>query len=212
MHEEQQEPTTMNDPAQAAETIEVTVESGSAVASAPASRRGALLVLGGLVVLLAVFFVVAFAPKGAPANGRLPGDPTGYAMPTLVMPKLDGSGTLDLASLRGKPIVVNFWASWCEPCKAEAALMGASEKAWRSKGVMFIGIDSEDKPEEAKAFMAKYGMDYPSVSNPDATANGRWGVTGYPETFFISRDGRIASKFISSLDKATLDASIAAIL
>ena len=209
MHEEQLEPVAPTVPSQDG-SEPVTPEPENVPEAA--SRRGALLLLGGLVVVLAVFFVVAFAPKGEPANGRLPGDPAGYAMPTLVMPKLDGSGTLDLASLRGKPIVVNFWASWCEPCQAEAALMGAAEKTWRSKGVVFIGIDSEDKPAEAKAFMTKYGIAYSSVSNPDATANARWGVTGYPETFFIGRDGRIVSKFISSLDKATLDSSISAIL
>lgn len=186
---------------------------GSADSDAPvASRRGALAVLAGVVILLAVFFVVAFAPKGTPVGGVLPGDPTGYAMPDVTLERLDGSGPLTLSSLEGRPIVVNFWAAWCVTCKDEAAVMGAAERKWRSAGVVFIGMDSKDDDAAAKAFEAEYGMEYTSLVDRTAAQTPRWGVTGYPETFFIGRDGRIVSKYISAIDAATLDARIAEIV
>ncbi len=179
---------------------------------APSSRKGPLLALLVGALVLIGFFVVAFAPKGAPAGGVLPVDPTGFAVPNVTLPNLDGSGPLSLASFKGKPMVVNFWASWCTTCVAESALLGATEKQYRAKGVVFIGMDSSDKDTAAKAFMAKYGIEYTSLVDATGAQTPKWGVTGYPETFFIGRDGRIKSKFISSIDAKTLAASIAAIL
>lgn len=194
------------------EATEFRPASDTTADTAPASRRTALLVLGGLVVLLAAFFVMAFAPKGDPAGGILPNDPAGYMLPDVTLEQLDGTGPLALSSLRGKPVVVNFWASWCTTCKDEAALLGKVEKQWRDKGVVFIGIDSSDKDAEAKAFEAKYGMDYTSIIDRDGLLTPKWGVTGYPETFFVGRDGRIVSKFISAIDAESLDAGIRSIL
>lgn len=180
--------------------------------SAPTSRTGALLVLGAVVVVLIAVFVMAFAPKGAPNNGVLPPDPAGYPVPNVTLEKLDGSGPQSLASLRGRPLVVNFWASWCTTCLDEAALLGEAEKRWREKGVVFIGIDSSDTDEAARAFERKYGMDYTSLIDRDATQTRLWGVTGYPETFFIDREGRIVSKHVSVIDAKTLEARITEIL
>lgn len=183
------------------------------VAATPrASRKGALLVLGAVVLALVAFFVIAFAPKGTPTDGVLPVDPTGYTVPDITLEQLDGSGPLSLTSLRGKPVVVNFWASWCTTCVDEAALLGKAEKRWRDQGVVFIGIDSSDTDEAARAFERKYGMDYTSLIDRDAAQTPRWGVTGYPETFFIGRDGRIVSKFISAIDAETLEERIAEIV
>ena len=176
------------------------------------SRKGPLLLLIMGTLALVGFFVVAFAPKGAPEGGILPADPTGFSVPDVTLPNLDGSGPLSLARFRGKPLVVNFWASWCVTCIDESALLGATERKYRAQGVVFIGMDSSDKDAEARAFMARYGIEYMSLVDRSGAQSPRWGVTGYPETFFIGRDGRIKSKFISAIDAKTLDARIAAIL
>ncbi len=167
--------------------------------------------LVGIVVVLIMVLVFALAPKGTPADGVLPADPVGYVVPSLDLPKLDGTGNLTLAELAGKPVVVNFWASWCTTCKAEAQIMADVEKKWRDKGVVFIGIDSVDKDEPAKAYEKQYGVEYDSVVDPEGTTAAAWRVTGYPETFFISPDGHIASKFISSIDEAALEENLALI-
>ena len=179
----------------------------------PPSRKPAAIALIAVVVVLAGFFgYVAMAPKGKPADGTLPPDPTGYSVPDVRLPKLNTAGELGLRDLVGKVIVVNFWASWCGPCKEEAAILGNAERKWRDQGVVFIGIDSSDKNAEAKAFEKLYGIDYESLVDPDGTTGRNWGVTGYPESFFIGKDGRVVSKFISNIDAISLDQSIAAAL
>ncbi len=188
---------------------EVVPEPADVPVSTP-SRRRAIAALAAVVVLLATVLVVAFAPKGRPIDGVLPPDPTGYAMPDVTLP-LVGGGTLSLASLRGKPVVVNFWASWCTTCLAEAALLGRTERVWRAKGVVFIGMDSSDTDPAAQAFAAKYGMQYRSLADRTGAQTPRWGVTGYPETFFIGRDGRIRGKFVSAIDAASLQSRLAQI-
>lgn len=175
-------------------------------------RKAAVIVLCAIVALLAVVFIVALSPKGTPADGILPADPTGYQAPALTMPRLDGQGDLSLSDYSGKPVVVNFWASWCTTCKAEAQVVADAEKKWRDQGVVFIGIDTNDQDDPAKEYEKEYGVEYVSVVDPAGSTARTWRVTGYPETFFISPDGRIISKFISSIDAQSLDESIAALL
>lgn len=187
-------------------------EDVTVVEAAPTSRKGAIIALVAIVVVLTGFFFVAFAPKGSPTGGVLPADPIGYMVPDVTLDQLDGSGPLALRDLVGKPVVVNFWASWCTTCKDEAAALGDAERKWRDKGVVFVGMDSSDKDADAKKFELLYGMEYTSLIDRDGLQSPDWGVTGYPETFFIGRDGRIVSKYISAIDAATLDQRIAEIL
>ena len=196
------------------ESLSASVDAtGASAELPPPSRKPAAIALIAIVVVLAGFFgYVAMAPKGKPADGTLPPDPTGYSVPDVRLPKLNTAGELGLRDLAGKVIVVNFWASWCGPCKEEAAILGNAERKWRDQGVVFIGIDSSDKNPEAKAFEKLYGIEYESLVDPDGTTGRNWGVTGYPETFFISKDGRVVSKFISNIDAISLDQSIAAAL
>ena len=197
-----------------AEPLSASIDAvGASAALPPPSRKPAAIALIAVVVMLAGFFgYVAMAPKGKPADGTLPPDPTGYSVPDVRLPMLNSGGELGLRDLAGKVIVVNFWASWCGPCKEEAVILGNAERKWRDQGVVFIGIDSSDKNAEAKAFEKLYGIDYESLVDPDGTTGRDWGVTGYPESFFIGKDGRVVSKFISNIDAISLDQSIAAAL
>jgi cytochrome c biogenesis protein CcmG/thiol:disulfide interchange protein DsbE len=176
------------------------------------SRKGAIIALVAVVAVMAIILIVALAPKGKPATGVLPADPKGYAAPEVVLPRLDGSGQLSLADLKGKPVVVNFWASWCTTCKAEAETLVAAEKKWRDKGVVFLGIDSVDKDDAAKAYEKEYGVEYPSIVDPDGKTAAQWYVTAYPESFFIDKDGRIVSAVRNGVDEATIDQHIAELL
>jgi cytochrome c biogenesis protein CcmG/thiol:disulfide interchange protein DsbE len=175
------------------------------------SRKPAIIALVVIVIIIGVILAVALAPKGKPVSGVLPADPKGFAAPALSLPRLDGQGDLSLADLKGKPVVVNFWASWCTTCKAEADTLVAAEKKWRDKGVVFLGIDSVDKDDAARAYEKQYGVEYDSVVDPSGKTAAQWYVTAYPESFFIDREGRIVSAVRNGVDAATLDANIAGI-
>ena len=119
--------------------------------------------------------------------------------PKLDLPRLNGggAGNLTLASLRGKVVVVNFWQSSCYPCKLEARDLASASRAWAGKGVVFVGVDSQDLKSAARAYMKRYGVTYPNVRDAIGKAWPKRGVTAVPETFFIDRRGRVVPPHIT---------------
>ena len=139
-----------------------------------------------------------------------PSVPKGAA-PGFTLPRLDTGGELSLASLKGKAVVLNFWASWCQPCKAEAHLFESAWQRWRSRDVVVVGIDSQDFATDARRFARHFGMTYPLVRDGPAKLKDRYGVTGFPETFFVNRRGRIVGHIggaLASTQAAVLDSGI----
>lgn len=100
----------------------------------------------------------------------------------------DGA-VIDLAELRGQGVVLNFWASWCVPCRLEADLFEAVWRQERDNGIVFVGVNVQDAPEDALAFLAEFDITYPT--GPDGPENWarRFGIAGMPATFFIDPDG-----------------------
>ena len=117
-------------------------------------------------------------------------------------------GKVSLAELRGTPLVVNFWASWCAPCRAEAKVLERAHKA--QKGVLFLGLNTQDAREDSRDFIAQFGLTFPHVRDPGNDTQRAWGVTGLPETYFIGADGRVVGHVIGTVDGAQLRAGIAA--
>lgn len=115
-----------------------------------------------------------------------------------------------LSDLRGTPLVLNFWASWCVPCQEEASTL---ERAWREqarrRGVLFLGLDMQDLTTDAGRFMSHYTIDYPNIRDPSNDVARRYGVTGVPETFFISAGGQVVGHVIGVSSTAQLTAGIA---
>lgn len=147
-----------------------------------AGQGAALAVVAALLVLLIWKLTHQHhAPKlGSPA-------------PAFSLHSLDGTGTLDLASLRGKTVVLNFWASWCVPCKSEAATLERSYQRYKSQGVVFVGVDYHDVTSDARLFVRAHGLTFPMVEDGSGNVTeNRYGITQVPETYIVDRDGRLA--------------------
>jgi cytochrome c biogenesis protein CcmG, thiol:disulfide interchange protein DsbE len=104
--------------------------------------------------------------------------------------RLDKPGKLELASLRGKVVVLNFMASWCVPCGQEAPTIERIWRQYRSKGVVIVGVDTADASEDARTFMRKHKLTYPVVRSIGYSLWGPYGLTGVPETRVIGRNGK----------------------
>ena len=131
----------------------------------------------------------------------------GKPAPDFTLGRLDRPGSLQLSSLRGKVVVLNFWASWCQPCKLEAPDLAASAKKWSGR-VVVLGVDVNDPSGDARGFMRKYGITYPIVHDNKNVTSPKYGLTGLPETFFIDRRGRIVSHVISGIKAADLQRGV----
>ena len=178
------------------------------------SRRLLLVAQGaaiGLVVLLFALLVWKLvvdeggAIAAATARGERP------SAPDFTLDRLDEGGELTLSSLQGKAVIVNFWASWCVPCKAEAPFL---EDLWAEKrddGLVMLGVDTKDFRGDARAFAKRVGMTFPLVYDGPGSIASDWGVTGVPETYVVGRDGRVIESFVGAVnsdeDRARLRAA-----
>ena len=123
--------------------------------------------------------------------------------PEFTLNLFDGGG-VRLADLRGQVVLLDFWGSWCGPCRAEAPELQKVWTQYRDKGVAFVGINVFDVDASAKAFLREFGITYPSGPDPKGAIAVDYGLTGVPEKFLISRDGRILHKFVGPQDAAAL--------
>ena len=136
------------------------------------------------------------------------GDP-GPALAPRLRPALQ-DGRLSLRELRGTPVVLNFWASWCDPCRTETPLLQRTWLQARGRGVLFLGLDMQDITDDARAFLRDFGVSYPVVRDRGNEVAKRWGVTGLPETFFVSADGRVVRHVVGEVSAAQLAEGMAA--
>lgn len=111
--------------------------------------------------------------------------------------------------LRGYPVVMNFWASWCLPCKAEAPRLVASATAHAGE-VVFLGLDVQDFRSDARRFLERYETNYVSVRDGGDSTYSAYGLTGLPETYFLDRRGRVIAHSVGEISEAELEAGIAA--
>lgn len=128
----------------------------------------------------------------------------GAAAPRFALRRLNGSGTLSLASLRGKAVVLNFWASWCDPCKSEAAVIEQLWRQYQGKGVVFVGIDTNDASSDARHFISAHGITYPVVVDKNGlVAANSYDIGNLPVTYFVNREGRlIGSHILGGVNKS----------
>lgn len=125
----------------------------------------------------------------------------------LRMSRAAADGTLRLDEIRG-PLVLNFWASWCQPCAVEAPVL---ERGWkRNTGVYFLGVNHLDVTDDARAFLERHRVTFPSVRDKTDATGRAWGITGLPETFFLDARGRVVGHVSGALDDESLAAGIRA--
>src|SRR5262245_1780318 len=121
--------------------------------------------------------------------------------------RLNGDGALKLSSLRGKVIVVNFWAAWCVPCKREAPLFQKAYEDYRGR-VEFVGVDTADFTNEARQFLDRYGVRYPNVRDPDTSVLKDYGGLPIPRTYVIGRDWVVKGYIYGETREETLRSAI----
>lgn len=167
------------------------------------------------MLVVAVLAVALAACTGGGGGSVAPGDGAvaraGDPAPHLRGTTLDGT-TFDLASLRGRPVIVNFWASWCVPCRDEFPLLASTLTAHGSDGVALVGVLFKDEAAPARDFVTKFGASWPTLLDPDGALASAYRVVAPPQTYFIDRQGVVRSIQIGELVQADLDRQLAAIL
>lgn len=168
-----------------------------------ALRLGIVIAIAALVVVLLLAF------RRDPRDIRT--GTVGKPAAAFTLQKLDGTGTLSLSDSQGRVTVVNFFASWCIPCKEENPALVRVYERYRASDVVFIGVLYQDSRENGLTYVRDNGVTWPTGSDDDGRVAFSYGVFGIPETYFIGADGIIAGRHIGPIDESTLVTAIDAL-
>jgi len=148
-------------------------------------RRGYYLVWGGLIVFLAIIGLALYNSQ----RGRVA---VGEKAPQFNLASFDGK-SYNIPDLKGKVILINFWASWCVPCANEAGYLQTAWKSYEQRDdVLFLGVDYTDTEKSARAYLQRFGITYPNGPDLGTRISDMYRMTGVPETFIIDQNGRLA--------------------
>jgi cytochrome c biogenesis protein CcmG, thiol:disulfide interchange protein DsbE len=167
------------------------------------------LVLALLLVGLLAYGVVArrddTSLDNAVRKGRRPEAPGR----TVGLPPLDGGRSTSLADLRGRVVVLNFWASWCDPCRREAPALERTQRTLARAGGTVVGVTYKDYAADSRGFVRKYGVSYPTLRDDKLRLAPKFGTTKLPETFVLDRRGRVVAISRGEVDEAFLRRAVA---
>ena len=129
----------------------------------------------------------------------------GEAAPSGALPRLDGDGSASLADYRGQWVLVNFWASWCLPCRDETPALESFYRRHRTQRFTIVGVDTRDLSGDGRAFVSKYGVTYPQLRDGDGDYGDDFGTTGVPESFLVNPNGQLVLIRRGPVDGSYLD-------
>jgi cytochrome c biogenesis protein CcmG/thiol:disulfide interchange protein DsbE len=164
-----------------------------------------------IAVLAVVAALVALLAYGLASNDPdqdIAGDPA----PAITLPRLEGGGRASLADYRGRVVVLNYWASWCDPCRDESPLLQRWHERLAKDGATVVGVDVQDVDKDALAFIEEYGLTYPMLRDGPGETRDDFGILGLPETFVIDRKGRIAAVKRGPVDERFMREQVAPLL
>ena len=175
--------------------------------------------IGGFIItaLVPAILITVLVIRILHANSVVTNKPAGVtnpnAAPDFTVSVWNGTAgeRIHLAALRGKPVVLNFWGSWCEPCQAEAPILSAAAKTYAAQGVVFIGIAYQTPQQDGQAFIKQHGITYLCGPDPSGDILTNFGITGLPQTLLIDRSGIIVTRIPGQITAATFDAAVKAL-
>ena len=167
----------------------------------------ALVASAGVWVLAAAGRPPVLKPTGAEAQGSAGRKPA----PDFRLIELDGK-SIQLSGLKGKVVLLDFWATWCPPCQAEIPHFVALYAAYREKGLEIVGVSLDDGPEVVRSFVKQKGIPYPVGLGSQSLAQLYGGIRGIPTTFLIDKQGRIAKMYVGYQDKSVFESQIKTLL
>jgi cytochrome c biogenesis protein CcmG, thiol:disulfide interchange protein DsbE len=165
-----------------------------------------------LLVALVALFAQSVLQGSATVSAEL-GDGKRPQAPNFTLPRLNGTGDVSLHSFRGKVVLLNFWASWCAPCREEAPLFNQIQSQYGRRGVAVVGVDSQDFASSARSFARELHVNYTLVHDSSNDVTNRWGVSsGFPVTFVINRQGAVQKVFVTEVTGSMLQQAMRPLL
>jgi cytochrome c biogenesis protein CcmG/thiol:disulfide interchange protein DsbE len=164
-----------------------------------------------VIAVLAVLAVVGLLTFGLLSKGSS-GVAIGEAAPASPLPRLEGAGSGSLADYRGRWVLVNFWASWCVPCREEAPALEDFQDRHGGPGFTVVGIDSRDLSGDGRAFVRRFDLSYPQLRDGDGATAHDFGTTGVPENFLVDPRGRVRLLVRGPVTAAYLEDTVAPLL
>lgn len=181
------------------------------ISAQPLSRR---ILLIGILLLGLGWIYFSRVESGQPTSGSIPAPQNGFPAPAFELTTLDGQ-VISTDNLRGRPIILNFWASWCAPCRAEMPTLQALAEDYREAGLLVLAVNatSQDRPADVSAFVSQHGLTFPILLDSEGRVNRLYQVHSLPTTFFIGRDGLIRDVVIGGpMSSASLRARADALI
>lgn len=180
-----------------------------AVRRRQAQTRSLAMIIGGLFILIAAFIFLLRKP--AEATTRLIPPKTGQAMPDLALKNLSGE-TVRLSDFAGRPVLINAWATWCPPCRAEMPLLNDYYLKYRENGFVILAVNAGESQSLVDQFISQAGFDFPVLLDPDSASLSRLGVFSFPTSILVGRDGKVKKIHVGIITPDTMQNEIAPLL
>jgi cytochrome c biogenesis protein CcmG/thiol:disulfide interchange protein DsbE len=163
----------------------------------------------GVLIGLSALFSLAIMPRLVGAQGKMVGQPA-PDFTLAVAANGDAGARMQLTELRGRPVVIDFWASWCGPCAVQAPILDRLARKYEGRGLVVLGVNIDDPPAVAKEYARRKGLSYPILVDPRDQAAGVYGVSTLPSVIVVDREGNVSSFMTGVVDEPSLDEAIRA--